>query len=50
MIPRLLAIGIILAAPVAAILAASGLFRFERPVPRPEKRIESASAVARRSG
>ncbi len=44
MIPRLLAIGIILAAPVAAILAASGLFRFERPVPRPEKRIESASA------
>ncbi len=47
MIPRMLAIGIILAAAVAAILAASGLLRFERPATSPEKPVEAASAQKR---
>src|SRR6202790_5164233 len=45
MIPRVLAIGIILAAGIAAILVASGVVRFDRPATSPETPSESTSAL-----
>src|ERR1700676_1784164 len=47
MIPRFLAIGIIVAAGVVAILVASGVLRFDHPATSPQKPFESASAPKR---
>jgi peptide/nickel transport system substrate-binding protein len=44
MIPRMLAIGLILAAGIAAIIVASGVVRFDRPTTQPDKPIETTSA------
>ena len=42
--PRMLAIGLVLAAGVVAIIVASGIVRFERPTTPPDKPIETKSA------
>ncbi len=42
--PRMLAIGLILAAVVVAIIVAGGIVRFDRPAAPPDKPIETASA------
>src|SRR6202790_4877662 len=47
MIPRFLAIGIIVAAGVWAIRGRSGVLRFARPLTSPQKPFESASAPKR---
>src|ERR1700686_3894645 len=45
MLPRVLAIGIIFAAGIAAILVASGVVRFDHPATSPETPSESTSAL-----
>ena len=49
MIPRILAIGLILAATVVAIIVAGGVVRFDRPTTQPDKPIET-TAVQKQGG
>ncbi len=44
MIPRMLAIGLVLVATVVAIIVAGGVVRFDRPPAQPDKPIETTSA------